>query len=506
MRSWMQRRSRDRHPIGRETGMAGPRSAGLACLLAALALLFGLACAPPDSTSEAGSGETGSIGILVTDGPTDEFAAINLTVTGIELLGGPEGNVTVFSGHETFDLLRLRDVSELFSLTDDVPTGRYAKIRLLLEDIELVVDDGTGGVETHHPRLPGNGKLDLHPRSPFDVRPGEMLLLQIDIDAEKSIHAVQTGAHKYVFRPVVFVEVLQSIFAGRLVRVHGLVRNIEANSASFELCHLRRPMPWLSLSGAHEDLDEDSHPPIRRCIDVGLLEDGSLFDENGDPARLADMENGDPATVIGHVTPAAGRLQLLAELVLLGQRGTFTRLTGTVTSELDPDDRFDLHLDRAQGFVSDTTLAVQLFEGTRLFARSGMELSRDQIEIDLRAAVTGVIALSNDEDDLIKAAVLILDVEGPTIDRLRGVISRLDEAARRLEIEDLETSERHCVDVPERAGIFVVSQENGESAEVELGELALGNVADIYGRPGSSSEACFSARVIIAFPDFDPNG
>ena len=502
MPSRMRRRLHLQRPAHRQATATRPRRGGLACLLAALPFFLGVACGTPESTPTSGAGDTGSVGILVTDAPSDDFTAINLTVTEIQLLGGPEGTISVFSGRETFDLLRLRDVSELFSLADDVPAGSYSKIRLLLEDIELVEDDGRGGVETHHPNLPGNGKLDLQPRGRFHVRNGEMLVLQIDIDAEKSIHVVRAGSHRYVFRPVVFVKVLQSIYDGRLVRIHGLVKNVDPESASFELCHLRRPLAWLAMHPADES--EDDRPPIRRCVDVGVLDDASIFDRNGDPATFADITEDEQATVVGHVKPTAGHLQLLAELVLLGQRGTFTRLRGVVASELDGDDRFDLEIAPGQGFVEGSTLAAQLFESTRIFSRAGMELSRDQIELDLLARVTGVIALSNEDVDLIKTAVLVLDLEGPGVERLRGVIREIDDEARRLELAELDASGSQCVDVPERAGIFIVDTEEGESAHVELEDLDPGDVADVYGRPGPDPESCFVAGVIIAFPDVDP--
>ena len=57
--------------------------------LAALLLLTGVAgCGGGDS---AGSSSTGSVSVLFSDAPSDEFARINIIVTDIELRGGEHG-------------------------------------------------------------------------------------------------------------------------------------------------------------------------------------------------------------------------------------------------------------------------------------------------------------------------------------------------------------------------------------------------------------------------------
>jgi len=183
------------------------RSASLLC--AALASLT-LACGPGDygamtvdtGGSGGAGGSTGGLSIFITDAPNPAFDSIWLTVTSAELLG-PDGPVLLFEGETIFDLLRLRSVSELFSIRRGVPPGVYTKIRLQLSDVELVWHDSRGNLQTDHPKLSGNGKLDLAPRGSFRVDGGEMLVVQIDVDANNAIHVHQTGNGKFQFRPVV---------------------------------------------------------------------------------------------------------------------------------------------------------------------------------------------------------------------------------------------------------------------------------------------------------------
>ena len=86
---------------------------------------------------------TGTVGIFLTDSPTDRFDRILVQVTQIDLLGSGRP-ITVYSGNDTIDLRQLENSGELLSLANDVPPGTYSKIRLYVDKIALVdvADDG----------------------------------------------------------------------------------------------------------------------------------------------------------------------------------------------------------------------------------------------------------------------------------------------------------------------------------------------------------------------------
>ena len=172
---------------------------------------------------------TGVVALLITDAPSDEFDAIEVTVSRIELLG--DERVEIFSGLVTFDLLQLERFSKLLVVADGIPPGPFDKIRMTLEELVLVreVDDGRGGVtrEEMRPSLPGNGKLDLLPRESFTVPQGEMLPIEIDMDARRSLHAHESGNGEYRFRPVVFVKIVRDMGEIRkFARVNGIIRRL----------------------------------------------------------------------------------------------------------------------------------------------------------------------------------------------------------------------------------------------------------------------------------------
>jgi hypothetical protein len=288
---------------------------------------------------------TGTVGILLTDKPADLslFTSINATIESVELLGDDEGGkVTIYSGPpKTYDLLKLTHEAIPFTFKDDVPVGTYCKIRLILSDLELVLTDDTPDDLTdnltEHPKLPGNGKLDLVAQNCFEVGPGEVVTLQIDIDAGNSIHIVETGNNNgYKFRPVVFVDVLSESFSGKLVRLEGTITESDEDQQSLLLCDVSTPLYTESLG----------------CVEVYFGEDSAFFDNKsyeGTPRplnELFDIEEGEVISIVGwprHSVqsspdgvvddPYRPYMELDA---LVAELGDFLTLNGNVTEPIHP--------------------------------------------------------------------------------------------------------------------------------------------------------------------------
>jgi hypothetical protein len=511
------RPGRTERPRRSSSGHAIGRAAALLALLVWTAACGDAGLSPTPGSSD----QTATVSVLLTDAPSADFIAVNLTVRGITLIG-PGGQVTLFEGEETFDLLRLRDVSEIFSMNDRVRPGRYAKVRLTLADdgLELVTDDGNGGQAFHYPELPGNDKLDLVLRDPLVLGPGDSAALEIDVDVEKSIHFHLTGNGQYRFRPVVFVRVVRDLLDGRLARVHGFVRNVDLDTRAFELCRVRRPLAWLahlrrhgaepgsvdadvaSLGAAapHTELPDDTDPwhPARRCLPVQLTEDASLFDDDGTPIRLRDLGEHEPATVVGRLHPSRDRrLELFGALVLVGPVGTFERRLGIVASDFDEDLR-QLVLDLASG---NGDLTLQLFPTTKLFERGGTAIGPDAVSPGLWASATGVIVFSTEDPAVMNTAVLILDLDDTEPEPLHGEITAVDPAPAEGECHvtlDVDGAEQG-VGVGPRTVILLIDAAGSTSTLGTLADLAPGDAADVYGRADDAG-GCFHARAIVTFP------
>jgi hypothetical protein len=481
-----------------------------------LTLALATACVDPAEPVGSSGAGTGSVNILFTDAPSDEFDAVNITTTKMELLGGPDGPVAIFEGHETFDLLALRNVNELFSVADGIRSGHYERIRMSVDRLQLVFPDGSD----EDADIPAY--VDLLPMGGIDVRGGEALALQIDIDVDKSVH-FRAG---WRFRPVIFVKILHNVLDGRLTRLHGSVRNIDVDAGSFELCHMRRPLAWvhdkLRNRWAHDEMprpssrlmvdndndgesDEDQrHHPLYRCVKVELTDSASIFDENADPIRLGGVEAGERATVIGRVHPVSDRLQLIAELMLLGVRGNYEVKMGRVASEYDEAlQQFVLELRSGNG-----ELIIQLQNGTRLYERDGSPLTPDSIEPDLPTAAFGVLFFSSEDPAYLKTVVVILDLEAEEPEPLRGEIvsdgcvsSAGDTRLPGICQMKIETDDDAIVPVCVFERTFILLIEGEQSNEIDASELMMGDSVDVYGRP--IADTCFGAGVIVAFPGED---
>ena len=269
------------------------------CAWAVFTIAFVAACGGSASNAPGVAGaQTGAVGLIVTDNPTEDFDEILVTFSCARLLGD-DGQVTIFEGEETFDLLSLRDVTELFAVNDSVPVGTYSKIRLCVDDVELVSRDEYGDASQQVRKLLGNGKLDLSPRGDFYLGPEQTVLVQLDWDAEKSVKFNGNGPDNVSLRPVVFLDIIGVDLPelGKLLRLHGVIRDLDREERNFELCqtHFLRDA----------DDDEDDVDDIRDgCVEVVLEDDASIFDSNGDAVTVDDVENGDEATVFGRVLRA----------------------------------------------------------------------------------------------------------------------------------------------------------------------------------------------------------
>ena len=365
-------------------------------LVALYALLSG--CGGGGGGGGSGSGSaspqgSGSVALLLTDAPADNFDEININVRKAELLSD-SGRVTIFQGSRNFNLLDLTD-ARMFALRDNVPAGTYSKIRLTLGSMQLVDyrgNDDPADDLVVYPKLPGNGKLDLNPQGKFTVVPGGTLVLQLDMDAKKSIHIVQKGnKQEYQFRPVVFIDIVTDAFHDRYVKLHGVVQNINAADSEFDLCDTNIPVR----------IDDNSEAAGNRgCIEVEVAGGTSLFDVNGRPAAFDDLATGGEATVFGRLQrdrddgdrdhEMEDRV-LGAALIELGPEGAFQQLKGTALSEVDARNRFTLDVDPGQGLTTPLQLTVRVQEGTRLVNRHGDLLDSSAIRTGRLVSARGVL-------------------------------------------------------------------------------------------------------------------
>lgn len=494
---------------------------------------------------------TGTVGILLTDKPADPllFLSINASIESAELIGSDDDDerVSLYSGPtQTFDLLRLRNEAIPFTFKDEVPIGTYCKIRLTLSDLELVLADDTPNDatdnETYHPRLPGNGKLDLLARDCFEVGPGEVITLQVDIDAANSIHIV--GNNKgYNFRPVIFIDVLNQDFISKLVRLDGIVKRIDNDAEKLLLCEA---IPTVHLNN-------------EGCVELHLGEDSAYFDNleyQGAPRALSELLQddvlGQALTVVGwprhggkpyrdvHVPkghyPPLGECRLwviglppgqqeapvdcddLPEVIpedtvvvthdglkkdphhplmvldtLVVERGEFLQVEGDVATDADVDG-FTMNLAQGAPIIVGDPLSVLLqkgetpdINGTRIVSKAGVLLEVADILATLPVQVDGVLDI---DTDMLKAALVILDTDVLGAEQVTGEILSVETDSITVNPEAGQVcginTEQLLVNLSEALDILTVVITDDGSEIIRGGELEVGQNIGMNGSCDSS--------------------
>jgi hypothetical protein len=458
-----------------------------------------------------------TVGIILTDASAEDYDHAYVTISSVELLGDG-GNQLIFSGNKQIDLLALRDNVELFAVSENVEPGDYSKIRIQASDMELVVYNEDGTSTSTPANLVANGKIDLNPQGEFTLAAGDVVFVSLDWDMHESLKLTETGNGngKINMRPVIFVDIgTVPAFKQGLVRVFGKVDLIASDMSAFRLCS---PDVMTQIA---------SNPVLGAlCLDIVINEKTGLFGANGEPIDVADLGKGDPVTVVGLlrrsidgpiVTPLqdeSGDLkpttfQVLAIVVEGGDKGTWSRMRGSVNSDavagVDPGTNvFDFLDDKAPDAVEDTVLTGKLFDTSRVFSLSRdngvSEIAATELMIDDRAAVDSVQIPSGDAsvaDTLNIAIMLSRTPADPDLDHIRGEILTVDAANGTMMIASTSGGDaKVCTDDETKIFQIFVSDDVLESVPSTLDDLSAGSKVVISGL--MLMDGCFAANLIVA--------
>lgn len=429
----------------------------------AIAIVLGLsvslvACGGGGSSDSEPFPSTGTVALLLTDLPTDDLREINFDIVEATLIGD-QGQQTVFSGNTRVNLLDLENYSVPIAL-GEVTAGTYTKLRLQIENFEIVDKDG----EKHYPRPPANGKIDLLEPGGIEVVPGRTLVAHVDMDANKSIHVVQTGNGKYRLRPVVRVEFRLDGLPDELVRIEGRIASVaDGDPGSFVLCSLDNP-----------DV----------CLDVSLAEGACVFDEDGmpiDPIDETTLAVDDMVVVIGTYGDGDGDGNPGLDAIIV-EKGLAEQVKGIVTAAPDADGLF-LLIDR--GGVQ---ITVELQPAcTKIFGANGEVLTPDALQVGQGIEVEGV---TSGDPAAFRAALIVLD-SGDDPEQLSGTIA--------MPIDDPEfvlSTATGDVDVCVNAGATITVIADGSSTDGSFADIQEGRTAYAFGEL-DMTDGCFDADDVV---------
>jgi hypothetical protein len=380
--------------------------------------------------SGGGAPATGDVAVVFTDGPTDQYERILISMNRMTLIG-PGGHEDLYNGPEvTFDLLEMSDWADL-AFNTKVLAGQYNKIRIYLTKVVLVDTDDPGNSQQLR-QLPANGKIDLNPRGPFEVSPDYTTVIKLDMDAKRSFQVVETGNDKLKLRPIIFVDVYQGsiVLPDRLVRVFGTVEpgsfenadNSDPSDDSFRLCNL-------------EFISQSSGPSLGGADDcVRVYTDGStsVFDDAGAEVDFSAVTEDQPLTAVGFVVgtdDSEAFLGLNAVVLELGDRQPDdTDGWGTIQGVVESDPAACLVVPADQCFdfdpeEGDSVVTTRMQPGTRVFRADGVELSQSDVSMDDSGSIDALPV-----DIELSAALVVLSTDlGSGI--VSGVLDGTSEAA-----------------------------------------------------------------------------
>ena len=405
---------------------------------------------PPDQA-------TGTVALLLTDLPTDDVKEINFDVVEATLIGD-EGQQIVYSGNTRVNLLDLENFSQPIAVSD-VAAGTYTKLRLQIENFEIIDNDDV----RHTPRPPANGRIDLLQPGGIEVIPGRVLVAHVDMDANKSIHLVQTGNGKYRLRPVVRVQFMLDGLPDELVRTEGVITELGPEPGDFVLCSLDNP---------------------DTCFDVSLTPRASVFDTDGtpiDPIGVDTFAVEDMVVVIGTYIDSDGddRPDIGAIIV---EKGPAEQTWGIVTEMPDAGGLF-LVIDRG-GVVT----TVELQDGyTKIFGPDGEALTVDALQVGQGIEVEGV---SDADPAVLRAALIILDSDDDP-EQLSGTI-----ATPISDPEFVLSTTASDIDVCVNTGATITVISDGSSSEGSFADIQDGRTAYVFGQL-DTTDGCFDANDVV---------
>ncbi|MCK5396581.1 MAG: DUF4382 domain-containing protein [Gammaproteobacteria bacterium] len=428
------------------------------------------------SSSDGGnSATTGRVSLLITDGVTEDFDEVNLTVESISFLGEDDGHETiVFNEPRVVNLLALQHYSDLL-VTTIISVGTYDKIRLHVSKVELVKE----GQEPIITRLPANGKVDLNPRGTFEVVGDGHLMIELDIDAEKSIHIVQQGNGRavYNFRPVVFVNIV-GVDDSKLVLLENR-RVLARTETGFQLCDV-------------EVLEVDDS-----CLAVLLSGNTVVQNDLIEVVASDSIENDDIITLLG--TLGSEYIDALHIVIASDdiEEQNLALFKGKAVSDVIPavgGNEFGM-----QTIVQPLTVSLLDGSGVRIFDKYGVEVGTDAIV----AMDTGVVVFGLKQFDGlasvigVTAAFVIIDNDAKT-DKISGIIAAINDVDSEITVAVINEifSGDVCVDVNE-ALMFQLGVMDGKVViqEISISELGVGMTADVYGQ--DNGLGCVAADVVL---------
>ena len=389
-------------------------------------LLFGVAmlaaaCGGGGSGGGSEPVQTGTVTLTMSDATVDGYSQVIMVISQVRFLSNGGQDVLVLDEPREVDFLSLSNFSEVL-IKREVVAGTYSKIRLILDSLTLVSEDGTRTSVALH----GLRKMDINPQGTFTVRGGQYLVINVDLDLDRSIHIVQAGnSGKVNFRPVIFAAISTVDAFDKLFRVEGTIDSIDETAGTLNVCDIRR----VSDGGVR------SPNPKEVCVFTDPDDATSYFDQESIPLDLGfgGLEVNDPVVMYGKFDQSALNDTFIPAVIAIGSSETFVRERG-ISSEFVPDPTDasapgTMNLDQVNDIclLTPDERTVSVAEQTAVFFEDDMgdadRVTREQIERCRASEAEGTAV--NSPSDYLRSFIVIQGTAG-TEEELFGSLAQDD--------------------------------------------------------------------------------
>jgi len=156
-----------------------------------------------------------------------------------------------------------------------------------------------------------------------------------------------------------------------------------------------------------------------------------------------------------------------------------------------------LAIESSSAELAETTdVTVQLQAMTAIIDPTGQRLSSDLIDEGVQVSVDAVPAASADDDNLLLAALVIVDLNDAGIDPVRGVISIIPDGVCGFSVLPSDGSSDLSIRTSEDTLILKITSSTS-SELVKVGDLTDAVTVDLYG--SMAADGCFDAGAVIVF-------
>ncbi len=179
----------------------------LATLLASSAFLVGCG-----DGMDSGA-EMGTLTVRLSDAPGEEISSAVIWVRGVSVVGADGGIHVISTDTATYDLLHFQGGVTALLGSQEIPTGSYSQLRLLVDSAQVTLKDPitfTSGSPTAVLKVPSGSTSGLKVNlEGVSVVPGETVLL-VDFDVSRSFvfQGPPGGPKSASFKPVIHATVM----------------------------------------------------------------------------------------------------------------------------------------------------------------------------------------------------------------------------------------------------------------------------------------------------------